>query len=139
MTGRLATRIALVLQGKHKPIFTRFNDCGDYVVVTNAARLFWTGNKLEQKVYYRHTEYPGGLRRTFLRDMMKESPETALIKAVKGMLPKNRLQAKRLARLKVYPDNEHPYKENIATSYEAFPQAITSPRSLLSRSDKGDQ
>lgn len=131
VAGRLATRLALILQGKHKPIFTRFNDCGDYVVVTNARQLFWTGQKLDKKVYYRHTEYPGGLRRTFLKDMMKDSPETALIKAVKGMLPKNRLQAKRLARLKVYPDAEHPYKANIAASYETFPQVIANLRALL--------
>lgn len=130
VVGRLASRIALVLQGKHKPVFTSGNDCGDYVVVTNVSQLYFTGDKLEQKGYYKHSQYPGGLKRIPLRDMMERSPETVLIKAVKGMLPKNRLSAKRLGRLKVFPDDEHPYTQNIAKSYEIFPQTLASLKLL---------
>lgn len=112
----------MTLQGKHKPIFTPHNDCGDYVVVTNVEKLFFSGHKLEQKGYYRHTGYPGGLIRVPAYDLMKRDPESILVKAVKGMLPKNRLQNDRLARLKVFVGGEHPYSQNITRSYESISQ-----------------
>lgn len=120
--GRLATRIALVLQGKHKPIFTPGADCGDYVVVTNARHVIFTGDKWRQKGYYRHSGYPGGLSRVPAKDMLERQPTEIIKKAVWGMLPKNRLRKDRIARLKIYPDAEHPYKANIHRSYEEKPQ-----------------
>lgn len=125
IVGRLATRIALILQGKHKPIFTPANDCGDYVVVTNTRHLKFTGDKLRQKGYYSHTGYPGGLKRIPARVMMEREPETVLLRAVKGMLPKNKLQNDRLARLRVFAAEAHPYTQNIAKSYESIPQEIS--------------
>jgi large subunit ribosomal protein L13 len=115
--GRLATRIALILQGKHKPIFSPAADCGDYVVVENAAGVMVTGKKAEQKVYRHHTGYPGGLRTVSFRKMMSETPEKVLLKAVSGMLPKNRLRKERLSRLKVFPAAAPLYDANIAKSY----------------------
>ena len=89
--GRLASRVAHILRGKHKPEFTPHADMGDYVIVVNADKLVFTGNKLDQKVYYRHTGYPGGLKETTYRTLMETRPEFALEHAVKGMLPKNSL------------------------------------------------
>lgn len=122
--GRLASRIALTLMGKHKPIFTAHHDVGDYVVVTNARRLFFTGKKLNQKGYYSHTGYPGGLKRISAKIMMERAPEMVLVKAVKGMLPKNNLRKGRLQRLKVFADESHPYEANISRSYEVMPQRL---------------
>lgn len=128
VVGRLATRIALALQGKHKPIFTAGADCGDYVVVTNTEQLYFTGRKLEQNYYYSHTGYPGGLRRVPVRDVFKRDPTEVLRRAVRGMLPKNRLRDKRLDRLKIFPGDSHPYGANIAKSYEQIPQMETTIR-----------
>lgn len=100
--GRLATQAALLLRGKHKPTFELNEDCGDYVEVVNAKDLKVTGNKLEGKIYYRHTGYPGGLRSYTLRTLMGKTPEKAIEKAVYGMLPKNRLRARWMKRLNVY-------------------------------------
>lgn len=122
IVGRLAASIALTLLGKHKPIYDRTLDCGDYVVVTNARHLFFTGDKLRQKGYYRHSGYPGGLTRVPAYDMMERKPEEVLIRAVKGMLPKNRLRRLRLGRLKVFAGEETPYAPNTAVSYEILPQ-----------------
>lgn len=107
--GRLATQIATYLSGKHKPTFTAHIDCGDNVIVINAAKLKVTGNKLESKVYYRHSGYPGGITETTLAEQITKDPTRVIIGAVKGMLPKNRLQADRLTRLKVYATAEHPH------------------------------
>lgn len=107
--GRLATRVATVLRGKHKPIYTPHVDCGDYVIVVNAEKIHTTGQKLTQKRYYRHTGYPGGLREISLRDQLKKFPERVLESAVRGMLPKNRLGRQMFKKLKVYAGPEHPH------------------------------
>jgi large subunit ribosomal protein L13 len=108
--GRLASEIATYLTGKHKPTYTAHIDTGDVVVVINAGDIKITGNKLLQKKYYRHSGYPGGIYETSLESMMESSPEKAIINAVKGMLPKNKLQAERLKRLKVYAGSDHPHE-----------------------------
>ena len=107
--GRLATRIAMVLRGKHKPEFTPNCDTGDYVVVINAEKIRVTGNKLEDKRYWRHTEYPGGIKSTALGDLLDTHPERVIEKAVKGMLPKGPLGYAMIKKLKVYGGAEHPH------------------------------
>ncbi len=108
--GRLATEIADVLRGKRKPAYTPHVDTGDFVVVVNAEKIHVTGNKLEQKIYYRHSGYPGGLRQRTLAEQLQRRPEEVIRKAVKGMLPKNRLAAAQLRKLKVYAGPEHPHE-----------------------------
>jgi len=105
--GRVATRVATLLTGKGKPQFSQHIDCGDYVVVINAANLQVTGDKMEQKVYYRHSHFPGGLKETPLKKQMEKDPTAAIEHAVRGMLPVNKLRDERLKRLKVYADAEH--------------------------------
>jgi large subunit ribosomal protein L13 len=107
--GRLATRIAAVLKGKHKPIYSPSMDTGDYVVVINAEKIVATGRKLDEKLYYRHTGYPGGLRRINLRDQLEKHPERVISAAVRGMLPHNRLGRAMFKKLKVYAGAEHPH------------------------------
>ena len=107
--GRLATQVAKLLMGKHKPIFVRNMDTGDFVVVTNAEKIRVTGNKLKQKLYYRHSGYPGGLKTTSLEVMMQTNPAWVIEHAVKGMLPHNRLGASMLKKLKVYVGDTHPH------------------------------
>lgn len=107
--GRLATEIARRLRGKHKPEFTPHVDTGDYVVVINADKVRATGNKELDKIYYRHTEYPGGIRATSLGEMRAKHPERIIEKAVKGMLPKGPLGYAQLRKLKVYAGAEHPH------------------------------
>ncbi|KAK7751309.1 54S ribosomal protein L23, mitochondrial [Diatrype stigma] len=112
--GRLASRIAVILMGKHKPIWDPSTDCGDYVVVTSCAALHVTGNKKWQKTYYRHNTKPGSLRSVTMDVLMaKHGGAEVLRKAVSGMLPKNRLRDKRLARLKAFEGDAHPYKQNV--------------------------
>ena len=108
--GRLATRIATVLRGKHKPSYTPHVDCGDYVVVVNADKVRVTGRKLDQKIYYRHSGYPGGLKSVTLRRQLEIFPERVLEAAVRGMLPKNRLGRKMFKKLKVYAGPTHPHQ-----------------------------
>ena len=108
--GRMATDVAKLLMGKHKATFSRHLDCGDFVVVINAAKIRVTGNKLKEKVYYRHSGYPGGLKEVTLERMLKKSPGRVIEHAVKGMLPKNRLGAKMLKKLKVYAGETHPHQ-----------------------------
>lgn len=108
--GRLSTEIAALLMGKHKPTFSRHLDAGDCVVVINAERIRFTGNKAKQKLYYRHSGYPGGLRSVSLEKMMETHPERAIEHAVKGMLPHNRLGAERMKKLKVYVGAAHPHE-----------------------------
>jgi large subunit ribosomal protein L13 len=108
--GRLATEVARRLRGKHKPEYTPNCDTGDYVVVINAAKVAVTGNKLEGKVYYRHTEYPGGLKTTVLGEMLAEHPERVIEKAVKGMLPRGPLGYAQFRKLKVYAGADHPHQ-----------------------------
>ena len=108
--GRLATQIAEILRGKRKAEYTPHCDVGDFVVVVNAAKIHVTGNKLQDKRYYRHSGYPGGLRSRTLAEMLERRPEEVLRKAVKGMLPRNRLARKQLLKLKIYPGPEHPHQ-----------------------------
>lgn len=110
VVGRLATRIAMILRGKNKPIFTPHVDTGDFVIIVNADKVRFTGNKLEQKIYYRHTGYIGGIKQKTAGDIMKTTPERILMSAVRGMLPKNRLGRQQLKKLKVYRGAEHPHK-----------------------------
>ncbi len=107
--GRLATQIADVLRGKTKAAYTPHVDTGDFVVVVNAEKVRVTGQKLDQKIYYRHSGYPGGLRERTLRQQLERRPEEVLRRAVKGMLPKNRLAAAQLRKLKIYAGPEHPH------------------------------
>jgi len=100
--GKLAERIAIVLMGKHKPIYDPGVDCGDYVVVTNATQVKVTGRKADQIIYRKHTRYPGGLKETKYKDMMNEKPDQIIRKAVSGMLPKNKLRERRLERLRIF-------------------------------------
>ncbi|PQE22219.1 putative ribosomal mitochondrial protein [Rutstroemia sp. NJR-2017a WRK4] len=112
--GRLASRIAILLMGKHKPIFDPSTDCGDYVVVTNCSALHTTGKKLYQKKYYRHNTRPGSLKEISMEELKgKLGGSEVLRKAVSGMLPKNRLRDDRLARLKAFEGAAHPYKMNL--------------------------
>jgi large subunit ribosomal protein L13 len=108
--GRLATVIADTLRGKNKPQYTPHVDTGDFVVVVNAERIAVTGNKLDQKRYYRHSGYPGGLRSRTLREQLDRRPTEVLRTAVKGMLPKNRLARRQINKLKIYAGPEHPHK-----------------------------
>jgi large subunit ribosomal protein L13 len=108
--GRLATRLASVLRGKHKPIYTPHADTGDFIVVVNAARVRLTGNKREAKTYYRHTGWPGGLKSTTAAKVLDGAhPERVLESAVRGMLPKNHLGRQMFSKLKVYAGAEHPH------------------------------
>ncbi|GAB4424416.1 MAG: 50S ribosomal protein L13 [Anaerolineae bacterium] len=108
--GRLATRTASILRGKHKPLFTPHVDCGDYVIIINAAKVHVTGQKMSQKKYYRHSGYPGGLKEISLRDQLQKFPERVLESAVRGMLPKNRLGRQLFKKLKIYPGPNHPHQ-----------------------------
>lgn len=108
--GRLASRIATILRGKHKPIYTPHIDCGDYVIVVNADKINVTGQKLDQKMYYRHSGYPGGLRQVSLRRQLQTHPDRVIRAAVRGMLPKNRLGRKMYKKLKVYAGPDHPHQ-----------------------------
>ena len=107
--GRLASEVAKVLRGKNKPIFTPHMDCGDYVIIVNADKVKVTGKKLDQKIYYHHSEYVGGMKETTLREMMAKKPEKVVKLAVKGMLPKGPLGKSMLKKLHVYagPEHEH--------------------------------
>ena len=107
--GRLASEVAKILRGKNKPIFTPFIDTGDYVIITNADKIKVTGKKLEQKVYYRHSDYVGGMKETTLKEMLNKKPERVIELAVKGMLPKGPLGREMYKKLFVYagPDHKH--------------------------------
>ena len=108
--GRLSSEIALLLQGKHKPMYVPYLNTGDYVVVINASKVRVTGKKLEQKMYYRHSGYPGGIKQRTFNEQMERNPEMVLRQAVKGMLPKNRLGRKLLRGLKIYTGPAHPHQ-----------------------------
>ena len=107
--GRLATEIARVLRGKHKPVYSPAQDVGDYVIVVNAEKVWVTGRKLDQKFYYRYSGYPGGLKQISLRDQLAKHPERVIEHAVRGMLPKNALGRRMFKKLKVYAGPEHPH------------------------------
>ena len=116
--GRLATRIATLLRGKHKPVYTPHMDCGDYVIVVNADKIHVTGQKLEQKTYYRHSGYPGGLRQVSLRRQLQVHPDRVIEAAVRGMLPHNRLGRKMFKKLKIYAGPTHPHEAQQPTALE---------------------
>lgn len=133
--GRLCTEIATLLQGKHKPIYVPHLLVGDYVVVVNADKVRVTGNKLQQKVYYRHSGYHGGLKEETLERLLQRAPTRAIKHAVKGMLPKNTIGRRALARLKLYAGGEHPHEAQLAfqaASRKADQVAAASP-------DEGEQ
>ena len=115
--GRLASQVAMILRGKHKPIYTPHVDCGDHVIVINADKVVLTGKKLDQKVYYRYSGYIGGLKETSARDMLANKPEKMVYEAVKGMMPKNSLGRQMLTKLRVYKGAEH---EHAAQKPEAY-------------------
>ena len=116
--GRLATQIAMILRGKNKPQFTPNSDCGDFVVVINADKVQLTGNKADQKVYYRHSGYNGGLKAESFRQAMAKHPEQVIERAVRGMLPKTTLGRAQLKKLKVYAGPEHPHTAQNPTKIE---------------------
>jgi large subunit ribosomal protein L13 len=116
--GRLASQTAILLRGKHKPIFAPHVDTGDFVIVINAEKVALSGNKLEDKRAYRHSGYPGGLRSVAYSDLLARHPEKAVEKAVKGMLPKNSLGRQMLRKLKVYAGPDHPHQAQQPVSFE---------------------
>lgn len=122
--GRLASRVAVLLRGKHKPTYTPHLDTGDFVVVVNAAKVRLTGRKLEDKIYYRHSGYPGGLKATPAGKLLEQRPERLIQLAVKGMLPKNKIGRKMLTKLKVYAGPDHPHQ-----AQQPVPVAPAHPRS----------
>ena len=108
--GRLATRVATLLRGKYRQEFAPFVDFGDHVIILNAAKVRWTGKKLDQKLYRHYTGYPGGLREVGARKLAETKPDRVIREAVLGMLPKNKLRKRMAARLLVYADNQHPHQ-----------------------------
>ena len=118
--GRLASALASRLRGKHRPEFTPNADLGDYIVVINANKINVTGDKLNQKNYFKHSGYPGGIKSRSLDEVIKNSPEDAIRMAVKGMLPKNKLGKKMLTKLKIYKDNDHPHQAQNPSTLDAF-------------------
>ena len=116
--GRLASKIADKLRGKDKPVFTPHVDCGDFVVVVNAEKIKVTGNKFEDKKYYTHSLYPGGLKTKTFKDMNATKPEKVIELAVKGMLPKNKLSNQIIKKLKIYAGSEHPHEAQQPQNWE---------------------
>jgi large subunit ribosomal protein L13 len=116
--GRLASQAAILLRGKHKPIFAPHVDTGDFVVIVNADKVALSGNKLQNKLAYRHSGYPGGLRSVAYAELMAKDPERAVVKAVKGMLPKNTLGRQMLRKLKVYAGPNHPHQAQQPVQFE---------------------
>ena len=108
--GRLASKVAHILMGKHKVNYVPYLDVGDYIVIINASKVVLTGKKLSKKIYYKHSGYPGGLKEKVYTDLMEEKPEFVFKKAVKGMLPKNKLGRKMFKKLKVYSGSKHPHQ-----------------------------
>ncbi len=117
--GRLASEIAILLQGKHKPIYVPHLNTGDFVIVTNVGKIHVTGRKAEQKIYYRHSGYHGGLKEQTLAVVLAKTPDRVLRHAVKGMLPKNALGRHMLARLKLYAEDTHPHEAQVSVSKKA--------------------
>ncbi len=117
--GRLASEIATLLQGKHKPIYVPHLNTGDYVVVINAEKVRVTGRKLEQKMYYRHSGYHGGLKERTLSQVLEKSPTRVIQQSVKGMLPKNALGRRMLGRLKLYAGDQHPHEAQVRVGHGA--------------------
>ena len=118
--GRLASALASRLRGKHRPEYTPNADLGDYIVVINAGKINVTGDKLNQKKYFKHSGYPGGIKSKSLDEVIENSPEDAIRLAVKGMLPKNKLGKKMLTKLKIYKDNDHPHQAQNPNTLDLF-------------------
>ena len=116
--GRLSTEIANRLRGKHKPEFTPHVDAGDYIIVVNAEKIIVTGNKTTDKIYHRHSGYPGGIKSITFDKLIEKAPERVIEKAVKGMMPKNKLSRAMLSKLKVYAGNKHPHSAQQPTPLE---------------------
>ncbi|GAA0960439.1 50S ribosomal protein L13 [Actinocorallia libanotica] len=116
--GRLASQVAILLRGKHKPIYAPHVDTGDYVIIINADKVSLSGKKLEQKKAYRHSGYPGGLRSTLYKDLLEKHPERAVEKAIKGMLPKNKLGRAMFGKVKVYAGASHPHAAQQPVPFE---------------------
>ena len=121
--GRLAVEVAKILRGKNKPIYTTNIDVGDYVIVVNADKVVLTGNKLQKKVHYHHSGYPGGLKETSYEVLMRDKPEMVIEKAVKGMLPRNRLGRSMLGKLHVYAGPDHPHQAHKPEKLALFSSA----------------
>jgi large subunit ribosomal protein L13 len=117
--GRLASEIATILRGKHKPIFAPHMDAGDYVIVVNADKVALTGDKLDKKIYYRHSGYVGGLKQATAKEMLQKKPENLMRLAVKGMLPKTSLGRRQLKKLKIYIGPDHPHQAQEPVSLES--------------------
>ncbi len=108
--GRLASEIAQILRGKHKPTFTPHVDCGDFVIVVNCGKFHVTGNRMDEKRYYRHSRYPGGLKSRTMREQLERQPRKIIYEAVKGMVPKTRLGRAQMKKLKIYASPDHPHQ-----------------------------
>jgi large subunit ribosomal protein L13 len=117
--GRLATQVAGLLRGKGKPTYTPHVDCGDFVIVVNASKVKLTGRKTADKLHYRHSEYPGGIRATTAGTLREERPDRLIREAVRGMLPRNRLSRRLITKLKVYPGEQHPHSAQKAVAISA--------------------
>jgi len=138
--GRLSSEISVILQGKHKPTYIAYLQTGDYVIVINAEKVRVTGNKLTQKMYYRHSGYPGGLRQQTLQEVLKKKPTKAIQSAVKGMLPKTKLGRRMLSRLKLYAGGDHPHAAQVNVRPKIMEEVAEAPVSEdLSISDPQEQ
>lgn len=138
--GRLSSTIAVILQGKHKPTYIAHLQTGDYVIVINAEKVRVTGNKLTQKIYYRHSGYPGGIKQQTLQEVLKKKPTKAIQSAVKGMLPKTKLGRRMLSRLKLYAGEDHPHAAQVNARPKIVAEVAESPVSEdLSTSDPQEQ
>ena len=126
--GRLASQVATILRGKHKPTFTPHMNGGDFVIVVNAEKVAVTGNRLDQKLYYRHSQYPGGMKIETLRQALERHPERVIERAVKGMLPRNRLGEDIRLRLKVYAGPTHPHQ-----AQKPEPWSTPTPEEMIAR------
>ena len=124
--GRLASRVAQILRGKHKPIYTPHLDTGDHVLIVNAGKVLLTGKKLDQKRYYRHSGYPGGLKETPVRRLLETHPERVIESAVRGMLPKGKLGRQMFRKLRVYAGSEHPHEaqQPVAIDLDEWPPQV---------------
>jgi|SRR5579884_1009755 len=132
--GKVASDIAQILRGKHKPTYTPHMNCGDFVVVVNAEKVAVTGKRLDQKIYYRHSQYPGGLKQETLRQVLQKHPERVIERAVKGMLPHNRLGADNLRRLKVYAGPNHPH-----AAQQPIPWSRPTPEQMIAEQQQAQQ
>jgi len=138
--GRLAARVAVLLRGKHKPTYSPHLDVGDHVIIINAAKIKVTGHKLNDKMYYRHSQYPGGLKTTSLGELLEKRPVRVIEHAVKGMLPHNSLGRQMYRKLRVYPGGEHPHQAQIAAGTAKAAKAVgPSPQATVEQQVPGEE